>query len=159
MHFEAKNYFFIFLASLDISLQNIIDKLAEFVSRNGLEFEAMTKIKQQGNPKFSFLYGGEYYMYYQYKLRQFQQQNQQNQQQQQQNPPALMSINNNQQQTITAIPQVWSIGNQNTTPQTNGNVAAYTAQIEALNVQQNGLRDQIRQSELNLQAQHGVTLP
>lgn len=58
----------IFFKFSDISLQNIIDKLAEFVSRNGSEFEKMTKIKQQGNPKFSFLYGGEYYYYYQYKL-------------------------------------------------------------------------------------------
>lgn len=32
-----------------------------------------------------------------------------------------------------------------------------TAQIEALNVQQNKLREQIRQSELNLQAQHSVS--
>lgn len=28
----------------------------------------MTKNKQKGNPKFQFLYGGEYYNYYQYKV-------------------------------------------------------------------------------------------
>lgn len=50
----------------DIGLKNIIDKLAEFVARNGPEFEIITKTKQQGNPKFSFLYGGEYYRYYQW---------------------------------------------------------------------------------------------
>lgn len=29
----------------------------------------MTKSKQKGNPKFQFLYGGEYYNYYQYKVQ------------------------------------------------------------------------------------------
>ena len=29
----------------------------------------MTKQKQQDNPKFSFLFGGEYYNYYQYKVQ------------------------------------------------------------------------------------------
>jgi calcium homeostasis endoplasmic reticulum protein len=28
----------------------------------------MTKAKQKGNPKFEFLYGGEFYQYYQYKI-------------------------------------------------------------------------------------------
>lgn len=52
----------------DIGLRNIIDKLAEFVARNGPEFEAITKAKQQGNPKFGFLYGGDYYQYYQWRV-------------------------------------------------------------------------------------------
>lgn len=52
----------------DFELRNIIDKLANFVARNGLEFENMTKNKQKDNPKFSFLFGGEFYRYYQYKL-------------------------------------------------------------------------------------------
>lgn len=54
----------------DQQLANIIDKLAEFVARNGPEFENMTKIKQQNNAKFSFLYPGksEHYEYYQYKV-------------------------------------------------------------------------------------------
>lgn len=51
----------------DQNLRNIIDKLAEFVARNGLEFEQMTKTKQQSNPKFAFLYGGEYFSYYQWR--------------------------------------------------------------------------------------------
>lgn len=51
-----------------MGLRNIIDKLAEFVARNGPEFEAITKAKQQGNPRFSFLYGGEYYQYYQWRV-------------------------------------------------------------------------------------------
>ncbi len=127
----------------------------------------MTKVKQQGNPKFSFLYGGDYYQYYQHKLQQFQNSHSQpqanpQQTQSQSNPPSLMSLNNNQQQgspAIPANPQIWSIGNQSTAAQTNGNLAAYTAQIEALNVQQNTLRSQIQQSEQNLSAQHGVTFP
>lgn len=61
--FNLKVYFF-----LDIELRNIIDKLAKFVARNGPDFEQMTKIKQKGNDKFSFLFGGEYFNYYQYKV-------------------------------------------------------------------------------------------
>lgn len=53
---------------LDIELRNIIDKLAQFVARNGPDFEQMTKNKQKGNPKFQFLFGGEYYAYYQHKV-------------------------------------------------------------------------------------------
>ncbi|KAL4236438.1 hypothetical protein ACF0H5_004823 [Mactra antiquata] len=53
----------------DPDLKNIIDKLANFVARNGPEFESMTKQKQQDNPKFSFLFGGEHYSYYQYKVQ------------------------------------------------------------------------------------------
>ena len=48
--------------------RNIIDKLAEFVARNGPKFEDMTKNKQKGNPKFQFLFGGEHYHYYMYKV-------------------------------------------------------------------------------------------
>ena len=50
----------------DQDLRNIIDKLAQFVARNGPEFENMTKNKQKNNPKFSFLFGGEHYHYYNY---------------------------------------------------------------------------------------------
>ncbi|CAE1284660.1 CHERP [Acanthosepion pharaonis] len=52
----------------DLEQKNIIDKLANFVARNGPEFEQMTKQKQKDNAKFSFLFGGEYYQYYQYKV-------------------------------------------------------------------------------------------
>lgn len=52
----------------DQEIKNIIDKLALFVARNGPEFEQMTKTKQDGNPKFSFLFGGKYYDYYSYKV-------------------------------------------------------------------------------------------
>jgi len=53
---------------VDLELRNIIDKLANFVARNGPEFEQMTKQKQKDNPKFSFLFAGEYYNYYQYRV-------------------------------------------------------------------------------------------
>ncbi|KAK6635653.1 hypothetical protein RUM44_000907 [Polyplax serrata] len=52
----------------DVELRNIIDKLAQFVARNGVEFEQMTKSKQKGNPRFSFLFGGDHFNYYQYKV-------------------------------------------------------------------------------------------
>lgn len=63
--------FDIFLFSnfaIDTGLRNIIDKLAEFVARNGPEFETITKAKQQSNPRFSFLFGGEFYQYYQWRV-------------------------------------------------------------------------------------------
>ena len=52
----------------DPEAKNIIDKLAQFVARNGPEFEKMTKTKQEGNPKFAFLFGGENYAYYDFKV-------------------------------------------------------------------------------------------
>ncbi|XP_036376893.1 calcium homeostasis endoplasmic reticulum protein isoform X2 [Megalops cyprinoides] len=52
----------------DQELRNVIDKLAQFVARNGPEFEKMTMEKQKENPKFSFLFGGEFFNYYKYKL-------------------------------------------------------------------------------------------
>uniref|UniRef100_A0A8B9Q9K3 Calcium homeostasis endoplasmic reticulum protein n=1 Tax=Apteryx owenii TaxID=8824 RepID=A0A8B9Q9K3_APTOW len=58
----------------DQELRNVIDKLAQFVARNGPEFEKMTMEKQKENPKFSFLFGGDFYGYYKYKLALEQQQ-------------------------------------------------------------------------------------
>lgn len=53
----------------DIDLKKIINKLAEFVARNGPDFEMMTKKKQENNPKFSFLYGGdEFFNYYVHRV-------------------------------------------------------------------------------------------
>ena len=49
-------------------MRNIIDKLANFVARNGPEFEQMTMEKQRDNPKFFFLFGGEYNAYYKWKV-------------------------------------------------------------------------------------------
>ncbi|VDP01302.1 unnamed protein product [Soboliphyme baturini] len=52
----------------DVELRKIIDKLAQFVARNGPEFEEMTKQKQKGNARFAFLFGGDNFLYYQYKV-------------------------------------------------------------------------------------------
>lgn len=145
---------------LDTQLANIIDKLADFVARNGKEFEQMTKIKQQNNSNFSFLdSNSEHYSYYQFRLAiarrdligeitiicerrngtkycfsGMPQQPQNNFQQQ-------------QQQTI------WSSNGNSSQQQLNVN---FTAQIESINTQQMKLREQIMQSENNLSAQHQV---
>lgn len=55
---------FHFTDSIDPEQRNIIAKLANFVARNGPEFEEMTKNKQRGNPKFSFLFGGPQHDFY-----------------------------------------------------------------------------------------------
>ncbi|UYV68154.1 hypothetical protein LAZ67_5003213 [Cordylochernes scorpioides] len=52
----------------DLKLRNIIDKLAQFVARNGTDFEQMTMTKQNGNPNFAFLFGGEHHSYYRHKV-------------------------------------------------------------------------------------------
>lgn len=38
------------------------------MARNGTEFENVTKAKQQDNPKFAFLFGGEFHAYYQFRV-------------------------------------------------------------------------------------------
>ncbi|XP_067935916.1 calcium homeostasis endoplasmic reticulum protein-like [Watersipora subatra] len=52
----------------DPEMKKIIDKLAQFVARNGPEFETMTKNKQKDNPQFGFLFGGLHFNYYQYRV-------------------------------------------------------------------------------------------
>ncbi|VDM67384.1 unnamed protein product [Strongylus vulgaris] len=47
-------------------LRNAIERLAVFVAKNGPEFEKMTMEKQEGNPKFAFLYGGPFNEYYRF---------------------------------------------------------------------------------------------
>jgi calcium homeostasis ER protein len=60
----------------DVELKKIIDKLANFVARNGPEFEQMTMNKQRENPKFQFLFGGEWHAYYKWRVATETQQNQ-----------------------------------------------------------------------------------
>lgn len=62
-----KDYCFI-APNADVETRNIIDKLANFVARNGPEFEQMTQEKQRDNPKFFFLFGGEFNAYYRWKV-------------------------------------------------------------------------------------------
>ncbi|KAA8520996.1 hypothetical protein F0562_011669 [Nyssa sinensis] len=52
----------------DPELQKRIDKLVEYSAKNGPEFESMIREKQQDNPAYSFLFGGEGHNYYRYKL-------------------------------------------------------------------------------------------
>ncbi|CAL1409931.1 unnamed protein product [Linum trigynum] len=52
----------------DPELHKRIDKLVEYSAKNGPEFEAMIRHKQQDNPAYSFLFGGEGHNYYRYKL-------------------------------------------------------------------------------------------
>ncbi|KAM1247339.1 hypothetical protein EV1_043061 [Malus domestica] len=52
----------------DPELHKRIDKLVEYSAKNGPEFEAMIREKQQDNPEYAFLFGGEGHGYYRYKL-------------------------------------------------------------------------------------------
>ncbi|KAF7279182.1 hypothetical protein GWI33_007591 [Rhynchophorus ferrugineus] len=120
----------------DNELRTIIDKLAQFVARIGPDFEQMTKIKQKGNPKFQFLYGGEYFNYYQYKVTT--EQAIVNQQQQQQQQPTAVAESNSWNTPPPNIPNQRNI------------------EIDHIIQQQDALREQIKQSEQNLTAQHTV---
>ncbi|CAG9763907.1 unnamed protein product [Ceutorhynchus assimilis] len=116
----------------DIELKNIIDKLAQFVARNGPEFEQMTKTKQKGNPKFQFLYGGEHFNYYQYKVS------------------SEQTVFKQQQMQSEPVP-TWNTPPPSFTPQ-------QTSELEQIMQQQDVLREQIKQSEQNLTAQHTVLM-
>nr|XP_054920425.1 calcium homeostasis endoplasmic reticulum protein-like isoform X1 [Dermacentor andersoni] len=120
------------IAPPDQELRNIIDKLAQFVARNGPEFEQMTKQKQKDNPKFSFLFGGEYYAYYKHQVATQQ-----------------SSLKPKEEVPPTAAgappgPMPW---------QATSNVALAQLQQQVQEIQ-----EQIRQSEVNLAAQHQVLL-
>lgn len=137
----------------DEELHNIIDKLAQFVARNGPEFEQMTKDKQKENPRFYFLFGGEFYNYYKFRVNSEQ-----------------MTIRNNQelhqtQQQINAQTvgqQILSSGQTPKQPniwQNNGiNNMNNNLAPNVLTQQINELQEQIRQSETNLMAQHQVLM-
>ncbi|CAH1974044.1 unnamed protein product [Acanthoscelides obtectus] len=118
-------------APQDTELRNIIDKLAQFVARNGPDFEQMTKNKQKGNPKFQFLFGGEYYNYYQCKVA------------------AEQAIYKHQQQTNGSDQN----SNWSASPV---QMQANQPEIDRIVKQQDVLREQIKQSEQNLTAQHTV---
>ncbi|CAG9803969.1 unnamed protein product [Chironomus riparius] len=124
----------------DQQLANIIDKLAEFVGRNGPEFENMTKIKQQNNSKFSFLQQGkEFNDYYQYRVI----------------DERRKVIVMQQQPQNNSMQNIWSSNGGDRPHQVNINT---TAQIEAIKTKQLKLKEQIVESEKNLNAQHQVLL-
>ncbi|BFY99812.1 hypothetical protein BsWGS_02851 [Bradybaena similaris] len=138
--------------SLDSEMKNIIDKLANFVARNGPQFEEMTKQKQKDNPKFAFLFGGEYYTYYKFRvaseiaqLNQKQHLEQQQQQQQQQ------QMQQQQQVLQPMMPtRQWQ-----TNPQLQEQINQAQAQVTQL---QNHIQEQVSQSENNLAAQYQVLM-
>jgi calcium homeostasis ER protein len=139
----------------DQELRNIIDKLAQFVARNGPEFEQMTKDKQEDNPRFYFLFGGEFFNYYKFRVSQEQaliRNNQELQQQQQHLSVGQPFLN--QQMLSSGPPQsqppIW---------QNNGiNNMNNSLAPNVLTQQINELQEQIRQSETNLSAQHQVLM-
>lgn len=50
--------------------KTLIDKVAQYVAKNGEGFEEMMKKKQTGNQEYEFLSpGGQFHQYYQTKLR------------------------------------------------------------------------------------------
>ncbi|EEB17110.1 conserved hypothetical protein [Pediculus humanus corporis] len=172
----------------DVELRNIIDKLAQFVARNGPEFEQMTKNKQKGNPKFSFLFGGEHFNYYQYKVTTEQailkaKAARESIQQMSTQPPLPGAANN--QPGLALIGSQTSFAGQglnnsatpsNPTPLQIINAAASATQwlvnhqqqaavsnsgqltLNSIIEQQSALNQQITQSEQNLAAQHAVLL-
>lgn len=121
-------------APQDTELRNIIDKLAQFVARNGPEFEQMTKNKQKGNAKFQFLYGGEYYNYYQYKVQ--------------------------AEQVVLKQQGAWTQPPNTNPPPPPPLTTIITPSIDIiqLRTQIESLQEQIKQSEQNLQAQHAVLM-
>ncbi|KAM1833154.1 hypothetical protein ACFX13_023006 [Malus domestica] len=58
-------------------IRNIVDKTAQFVAKNGLEFEKRIMANNTGNAKFNFLISTDpYHAYYQHRLSEFRAQNQ-----------------------------------------------------------------------------------
>lgn len=57
-------------------IRNIVDKTAQFVSKNGPEFEKRIIVNNTGNAKFNFLIPADpYHAYYQHRLSEFRAQN------------------------------------------------------------------------------------
>ncbi|XP_026739932.1 calcium homeostasis endoplasmic reticulum protein-like isoform X1 [Trichoplusia ni] len=157
----------------DQDLRNIIDKLAQFVARNGPEFEKMTKNKQKNNPKFSFLYGGDYFNYYQYKVTTEQAILKQSAGGQPAPAPAGAYMAQNRQyvmpQQAGATPaQLGLAASMAVAPALQQWLAANSAppgssqhahhDLDNITAQINMLKEQITQSENNLNAQHTVLI-
>jgi hypothetical protein len=52
----------------DPDLQKRIDKLVEYIAKNGPEFEIVIRDKQHDNPDYAFVFGGDGHAYYRYML-------------------------------------------------------------------------------------------
>lgn len=153
----------------DQELRNIIDKLAQFVARNGPEFEQMTKTKQQNNPKFAFLFErGEHYHYYTYKVQTEQAICRGQQAPFYQQPPPRMPWRPPGGPPLVpphvGPPLVSSPGTSLRPPRPLMEIQTYAPeasklqeQLDALEAQKATLTEQISQSESNLAAQKKVT--
>ena len=138
--------------------------MAQFVARNGLEFEQMTKQKQRDNPRFYFLFGGEYFNYYQYRVTSEQavmrkNKDMQQQQQQQVSLASMMPQHPGSFQINSQTPQnqIWQNNNLATTTATGIQLQTQPA-TNLIQQQINEIQEQIIQSETNLAAQHQVIM-
>jgi calcium homeostasis ER protein len=157
---------------VDTQLATIIDRLAEFVARNGPEFEKMTIIKQQNNDRFNFLQPGEIHNdYYQSKVMEERRKIIGKLRPLFDDPVCYRRFS-----LITTAPQqlpnnsfppqqqasIWTTtasgnnnGNSHSAAAVQVNIAA---QLEEISTQQMRLREQLMESEKNLNAQHQVLL-
>ncbi|VDK47871.1 unnamed protein product [Anisakis simplex] len=55
---------------IDEEERSVIDRLAEFVAKNGPQMEERTREKEYGNPRFGFLFGGQHSDYYRFRVMQ-----------------------------------------------------------------------------------------
>ncbi|KAI6197190.1 hypothetical protein M3Y94_01195300 [Aphelenchoides besseyi] len=114
----------------DLELRAAIDRFAVFVASNGPNAEEATRRNNVGNPRMSFLFGGTGHFYYQDRL--------------------ALEIDN-PESAQTSAPAVEMDVRQNhqpaPTPQPDPEIEAIESQIQTL-------RDQIAESEKNLQAHH-----
>eukprot|EP00959_Pyramimonas_sp_CCMP1952_P126954 2655147-Pyramimonas_sp.AAC.1 len=58
----------LFCHATDVEAKKRIDKLVEYVHKNGPQFEQMVKMKQGSDPQYAFLFGGPDYPYYRWAL-------------------------------------------------------------------------------------------
>lgn len=137
--------------------------MAQFVARNGPEFEQMTKEKQRDNPRFYFLFGGEFFNYYQYRVTSEQAVIRKKQDLQQQQIPHLPIGQQFMHQPLMGSgapqqPPIWQNNGINNMPSNtiNTSIAPPSHQPNLISQQLNDAKEQIRQSEANLAAQHQV---
>ncbi|XP_054161602.1 calcium homeostasis endoplasmic reticulum protein-like [Oppia nitens] len=143
----------------DEEQRNIIDKLAQFVARNGPEFELMTKDKQRDNPRFHFLFGGEFFGYYQFQVSQERQIHHKQLMMASGQQLISLSVGPPQQGSTPIAPtQTPQQSQQQSNLWQNNGINNMTNNLDHLTQQINELKEQIRQSEGNLSAQHQVIM-
>uniref|UniRef100_A0A914EEI0 SURP motif domain-containing protein n=1 Tax=Acrobeloides nanus TaxID=290746 RepID=A0A914EEI0_9BILA len=121
----------------DLETRNVIDKFAAYVAKNGPGFEEISRQKNADNPKFGFLFGGEHHQYYQFRLMW----------EIQQLKGGMIGYNNNQNQPNYPPPHV---------PILPVPLQTQSFDIGESRAQVDSIRNQIKESENNLQAQYEV---